>query len=1127
MAPSPKEVFDDPKNHWGLITTPKDDDIENQWFDRKEAGRINPANGTISKSSVDGIRDHIKESISAFSNENLQGGLLILGVSSDGSIAGLSHLDEAQVNSLTNFGSLLKNQVASHKFVPCANQQGDPDSILLIYAPWFEYGICETLENFPKAWFRSGPQNLAMTINRRKQIERDKRIISFEEAYCAPFNSKDVDNQIVEEFRKVFLADSSFNNSLEDLLIKAGALIESNDGLAFNNAGCLFFCSNPQRWIPWSYIRLLRFEVEAANYSTRGLSSYERKFDGALPQQIRKLRAFFNESGFFKVYQRRAATGGFIEEPEFPLIAVDEAIVNAVAHRDYGTQMPIQAIHYIDSFYVENPGRIIQIYGTPPEKFSLDEYELRHTPRNPKLIEWLKSIRNEDGSAFVKALSEGTQQMRVSMAGLNLPPPQYETTPRYTSTLLYNNAKDREARFRASNIASDVTEFINLFEVVIIDPTGNKQSSDVIVEQRREILGRLSNALESNNWYVDRMKFGALTAHKKGRPLKVDSQTDSAVSFFQAYRIQFREHWGQLFLSIDYRLEVKNILSVADLIRNDVSPIDIVGKRAVARVPQWHTCRILEVAENTVQVQVYDLEETTWVNADLVIPELPNHTIQQVLLKHGSNTNLPLTIKQFSLSAKPGSARRRAELTLATAQELADNVFPLNIGNNTLVLDASPIPLTESIEADIPFSLTVLSEPAVEFSQERESPDIREGITNFGAYGDDKKTIELIPVCTSHLRDEMASLIRRLQSGQYKYKGSERTFGARLTYRAISTAPNAEAVVEECQRLLDENPEWSGDSKLERIFLVHTPKAGYDRDDVSAPYYRIKRLLFERGIPCQMLDTTTIMNADWKDLNLALNITAKCGITPWILPNRIPDADFFVGLSYTQSREFRSTKFLGYATVFNRFGRWEYYTGKPGAIPFEEKGRYFAELTKETLSRLNSLPESPSIHFHYSSKFSKDDMEAILKAAREIRPNGTYSFVWINSHHNLRLYDSRPDTDGSVSRGGYVALTQNQLLISTTGSNPFRKALGTPKPLEITVRTIMPDGSKLQEPDLRTLAVQILSLTKLNWASTDSITAEPITTKYARDIAYLTDAFLRQGGDFKLHDVLASTPWFI
>jgi hypothetical protein len=54
-----------------------------------------------------------------------------------------------------------------------------------------------------------------------------------------------------------------------------------------------------------------------------------------------------------------------------------------------------------------------------------------------------------------------------------------------------------------------------------------------------------------------------------------------------------------------------------------------------------------------------------------------------------------------------------------------------------------------------------------------------------------------------------------------------------------------------------------------------------------------------------------------------------------------------------------------------------------------------------------------------------------------------------------------------------------------------------------------------------------LSLTKLNWASTDSLCGEPITTKYAGDIAYLTAAFLRQQDNFKVHTALEQTPWFI
>ena len=203
-----------------------------------------------------------------------------------------------------------------------------------------------------------------------------------------------------------------------------------------------------------------------------------------------------------------------------------------------------------------------------------------------------------------------------------------------------------------------------------------------------------------------------------------------------------------------------------------------------------------------------------------------------------------------------------------------------------------------------------------------------------------------------------------------------------------------------------------------------------------------------------------------------------------------------------------------------------FYSGNTKTFPYSERIQRFQSLIQQTLERL-SLSETPHIYFHYSAKFSREDRAAILSAARQIRPQGTYSFVWINSHHQIRLYDSRVETDGSLSRGSYVIGSANQIYLSTTGYNPYRKALGTPRPLEINIWTEPPVGMPRPKPDLKTLAIQILSLTKLNWASTDSLCGKPITTKYAGDIAYLTDAFIRQNQSFRLHPVLENTPWFI
>jgi argonaute-like protein implicated in RNA metabolism and viral defense len=275
-----------------------------------------------------------------------------------------------------------------------------------------------------------------------------------------------------------------------------------------------------------------------------------------------------------------------------------------------------------------------------------------------------------------------------------------------------------------------------------------------------------------------------------------------------------------------------------------------------------------------------------------------------------------------------------------------------------------------------------------------------------------------------------------------------------------------------------------------------------------------------------MVDSPTLADPDYKDLNLALNVIAKCGVTPWVLPDAVPDADFFIGLSYTQHRQRSEERLMGYANVFNQFGRWMFYSGNTQAFAYQDRAIHFETLVQKTLERL-SLSETPTIHFHYSAKFSRDDVASILRAARRVRPRGQYYFVWINSHHQLRFYDRRPEGDGSLRRGVYVIAGPRQIYLSTTGDNPYRRALGTPQVLEINIRGEASNGSPIEAPDLRSIAVQILSLTKLNWASTESLTGEPITTKYAGDIAYLTAAFLRQNGTFSLHPALERTPWFL
>lgn len=1103
----PRIAFDAFDQHLSKFTVKTDAEIEGQYFDRKEIPV--PQNGNVPQSAIRDIKEAIQETVSAFANSNADGGLLVIGISKTGEIRGLNHLTDTQKADISNIGHLLRHSSALVRWCDCVDVTGRPNTLMLIYVPFTSDAICETLEAAPRAWKRAGPQNLLLSERDRGQLRRDKKIESFERRFAGRYDPSYLDKDLLLEVRRTWDELANVEMSDERLLRQIGALEQAPNGdLMFTNAGLLFFASNPQRVLPQARIRILRFECKRDD-SNRGNPTLDRTFSGSLIHQLLAVRQFLRESGLLRVYYTRNEDGALVEIPELPYVAVDEAIVNAVAHRDYALEWQIECMYFSDALVVRNAGRVIQRHGEVPGSFRLDERELESTPRNPLLLSWLKQSKDQKGQHFVRMLSEGTRAMLRAMTDARLPAPEYRTTDMETAVTL---RIDVERYTQASGRSS---EFSNLYPIIAKGP--------LPTDWRRAALGTLRDSLRAKGWFIDRFAHGRIKAHRVNTPYPMPADVRNVVRLFPAFEFTFREFHERPYLVIDFFVEVKNVLKLQDLVQRGRGARSFENRWATVRSRDgWREGKIDSCGEGVAHVILPELNRSEVIGFDEIIPQLSMSELVQEL--SSSSFDLWSEVKRRSLATFQGAARRRAETTQDAAGAIAEQVFPLRVGGTELALSMEPARLDSSTRLEP----RVLAEPLVEFARRKETSNIREGITEFGAYGHETNEIELVPIVEDAYRTRMQALIERLKAGKFRYKGSERTFGTRFTYSSLVTVHPGDSIAATCERVLREHPTWSGDVTLHRLFLVHTPEGIRALDDEQSDYYLAKRLLLESGVPCQMVDSPTLESPDFKDLNLALNVAAKCGVVPWVLPEGIPDADFFVGLSYTQHRGDSGTRLMGYANVFNRYGRWLFYSGNAETFAYADRSHRLAELVEATLSRLEDLSETPHVYFHYSARFSRDDRESLVTAARRVRPQGTYSFVSINSHHPVRLYDERSEGDGSLARGSYVVTGENQIYLSTTGYNPYRKALGTPLPLELTVWTFPPIGQTRTPADLHALARQILALTKLNWASSDALTGEPITTKYAGDIAYLTAAFLRQSGrPFNLHPVLERTPWFL
>jgi predicted HTH transcriptional regulator len=1104
----PQVIFQSPEKYLDFITSPG---TENQHFDRKAVRNER-------REGMNEARENLKECVSGFTNS--RGGVIILGIADDGTLEGLNHLSENELNS---FAQVLHDQLNNHHAQLKEWTHGDK-LLYVVYCPTGRTGICKTTGNSSKGWMRVGSSNLPLSQHQEEHLIMDRRH-SFEQLGATKYSPTIINKVVLSVFKSRFLEDqgSAFTYDDAEFLKLIGAVKVEDTDEVVTNAGLLFFGNNPTSIIPSAQVRILKYEVELKEHDRRGNPVFDKTYDGCLPVLLQKIRTFIKEGALFKTYSYRDPSGsGIIDELEFPLQAVEETIVNAIIHRDYNVPVPIECSLYKDSFVVKNPGRLLQPEFVP-NHFSLTDQQLVHFPRNPTIVQWAKTMRDEANQRFVKALSEGYRTIRDQMAKAGLPAPEYKTNGN-TFVALFNNFRERESKIEKYQRPYS-EEHTNLFPIELEenDENGIDQSAKSI---QTTLIRLIKDKFQNLDWFIDRDNKSRIVVHKRGNHISLGEEIDRHVRVFPAFSLQVYLFEGSYFLSIDFDIQVKNTNTLEFLIKKGIR--DLRFRRAQIKYSdKWTEGIIEDFNEYYARAALPLYDKTVEVGINNVVPYLSKTELNGIVRAIKPAYNFEAKIKELSLAASTNASKERFAKISSTAIFIAQDVFPLTYKGVTAYMNSSPVPLRVESGAEQQVFTVVhsLTEPAVRFDNDLTEINILSGLTKFGAYGNPNKEVEIIPFCISGYESKIENLIQTIHKGSMNFKGLERTFKMGLRHATVISKPNANDFISECKRLLNEY-RWEGNPDLNRLFLVHIPEDMYPMTDINSPYYTLKEFLLQKGIPVQMVNTPTLDSPKFKDLNLALNIVAKTGGTPWVLPAALSDADLFIGLSYSQYKsQDQYYRTMGYANVFDRYGKWMYYKGNVASFDFENKHIHLARLVKQTLEERESLPESPSIHIHYTSKFSRMDRDEITKAVFSIKPNATITFVWINNSHNIRMFDSRIEGNGSLSRGSYVYTGKNQFYLSTTGYNVMKKILGTPIMLEVNTRT--EPFTQEHQVNHRTIAQHLLSLTKLNWASTQSINGEPVTTKYARDIAQLSSVFFRRNGQFNLHKVLEQTPWFI
>jgi len=122
-----------------------------------------------------------------------------------------------------------------------------------------------------------------------------------------------------------------------------------------------------------------------------------------------------------------------IETHEYPKDALREALLNAVAHKDYTGPYPIQISVYADKIMMWNYGRL-------PENWTIEDLLDKHSsqPRNPDIA--TAFFR----SGYVESWGRGVDKMKNLCLEANIPVPQFSCKGNDFWTVFRKNIYNKE-----------------------------------------------------------------------------------------------------------------------------------------------------------------------------------------------------------------------------------------------------------------------------------------------------------------------------------------------------------------------------------------------------------------------------------------------------------------------------------------------------------------------------------------------------------------------------------------------------------------------------------------------------------------------------------------------------------
>lgn len=322
-------------------------------------------------------RDELADEMAALANA--RGGVVVLGVDDRREIIGIS---EERLDDVERFVLEIARDVPAPPLSPTIERLSLPASDGSL-RPVIRVELARSLfvHRSPGGYFyRVGsskremePEYLARLFQQRSQ----SRIIRFDEQVVARSTLGDLDEALVDRFRSEQTRDER-----TVLLRKLAMAREDESGVSKPTvAGLLLGAVHPQEWLPHAMIQAVAYRGNSVVESL-GSEPYQldaRDITGPLDAQVVDACLFVQRN------QKVAASKviGRLDIFQYDMTAVFEALVNAVAHRDYSMSgAHIRLRLFNDRLELYSPGAL-------PNTMTVDSLAFRQASRNEAITSLL------------------------------------------------------------------------------------------------------------------------------------------------------------------------------------------------------------------------------------------------------------------------------------------------------------------------------------------------------------------------------------------------------------------------------------------------------------------------------------------------------------------------------------------------------------------------------------------------------------------------------------------------------------------------------------------------------------------------------------------------------------------